>query len=103
MGSWFVEDVRRELIYRFGETAEDVPNSVHAGGLWVRTSIDPVIQRAAEEAVRDGLVRYEPPRRRRGPAAELTISARRERGLPALSLPRGDDDRGAAREGGVQG
>src|SRR3546814_6461753 len=54
MGSWFVEDVRRELIDRFGETAEDGPNSVYAGGLWVRTSIDPVIQREAEEALRDG-------------------------------------------------
>src|SRR3546814_11340427 len=73
MGSWFVEDVRRELIDRFGETAEDGPNSVYAGGLWVRTSIDPVIQRAAEEALRDGLVRYDRPRGWRGPADKIAL------------------------------
>src|SRR3546814_15230782 len=77
MGSWFVEDVRRELIDRFGETAEDGPNSVYAGGLWVRTSIDPVLPRAAEEALRDGLGRYDRPRGWRGP---LRSAAGRERG-----------------------
>src|SRR3546814_2604333 len=50
MGSWFIEDVRRELIGKFGETAETGPNSVYAGGLWIRTSIDPTIQRAAERS-----------------------------------------------------
>src|SRR3546814_13888857 len=39
MGSWFVEDVRRELIDRFGETAADGPNSVDAGGLGVPVGI----------------------------------------------------------------
>src|SRR3546814_5252533 len=68
MGSWFIEDVRRELIEKFGETAETGPNSVYAGGLWIRTSIDPAIQRAAEKALRDGLVRYDRPKGWRGPA-----------------------------------
>src|SRR3546814_3165123 len=34
---YFLEEVRRQLIEQFGETAEDGPNSVYAGGLWVRT------------------------------------------------------------------
>ena len=39
-GGYFMEEVRRELIKKFGEKAEDGPNSVYAGGLWVRTSMD---------------------------------------------------------------
>ena len=55
-----MEEVRRNLVQRFGETADPQhPNSVYAGGLWVRTSYDPVMQRAAETALRDGLTRYE--------------------------------------------
>ncbi len=50
---WFAEDVRRELIARFGA---DVTTQ---GGLMVRTSLDPVLQTAAEKAVRDGLMAYD--------------------------------------------
>jgi penicillin-binding protein 1A len=42
---YFVEEVRRRLIGKFGEKAEDGPNSVYAGGLWVRTSLDPQCRR----------------------------------------------------------
>lgn len=59
VGGYFMEEVRRTLIERYGENAEAGPNSVYAGGLWVRTSYDPRMQRAAETALRDGLVRYE--------------------------------------------
>ena len=54
---YFIEEVRRQLIDKFGEDAESGPNSVYAGGLWVRTTIDPVIQAAAEKALRSGLLR----------------------------------------------
>ena len=57
-GGYFVEEVRRELIDKFGETAEDGPNSVYAGGLWVRTSMDMRLQKAARAALRAGLMRY---------------------------------------------
>jgi penicillin-binding protein 1A len=56
---YFIKAVRRELIDRYGETAEDGPHSVYAGGLWVRTSLDPAMQTAMERALRDGLVRYD--------------------------------------------
>ncbi len=40
-GGYFMEEVRRELIKQFGEDAKDGPNSLYAGGLWVRSSMDP--------------------------------------------------------------
>lgn len=55
---YFVEDVRRLLIEKYGEKAEDGPNSVYAGGLWIRTSLDPQLQKAAQNALRTGLMRY---------------------------------------------
>ena len=42
-----------------GETAEDGPNSVYAGGLWVRTSMVPEMQDAAAEALREGLAKFD--------------------------------------------
>ena len=59
MGGYFMEDVRRELLRRFGETAENGPNSVYAGGLWVRTSVVPTMQTAAAEALREALANFD--------------------------------------------
>src|SRR5436305_13772848 len=39
-GGYFMEEVRRELIKRFGEEPKDGPNSLYGGGLWVRSSMD---------------------------------------------------------------
>ena len=55
---YFVEEVRRLLIGKYGENAATGPNSVYAGGLWVRTSLDPQLQKAAQDALRGGLMRY---------------------------------------------
>jgi len=57
-GGYFMEEVRRELISKFGQDAKDGANSVYAGGLWVRSSMNPMMQDAAAQALRDGLVRY---------------------------------------------
>jgi penicillin-binding protein 1A len=57
VGQHFTEDVRRELITRFG------PEQAAGGGLVVRTSLDPTLQAAAEEALRRGTMAYD---RRRG-------------------------------------
>lgn len=72
---YFLEEVRRELIERFGETAEAGPNSVYAGGLWVRTSLDPEMQIAARDALREGLLRYHGGRAWNGPLATIDVSA----------------------------
>ncbi|MCW6535181.1 penicillin-binding protein 1A [Sphingomonas lycopersici] len=67
VGGYFVEEVRRQLIGKYGETARDGPNSVYSGGLWVRTSLDPKLQAYAAQALRDGLVRYDRGRGWNGP------------------------------------
>jgi penicillin-binding protein 1A len=59
VGGYFVEEVRRQLIGKYGETARDGPYGVYQGGLWVRTSLDTRLQALAQEALRDGLLRYE--------------------------------------------
>jgi penicillin-binding protein 1A len=52
-GKWFAEEVRRLLVQRYGIEA------VNTGGLTVRTSLDPALQKAADRALRDGLMRYD--------------------------------------------
>jgi penicillin-binding protein 1A len=71
---YFLEEVRRQLLAEFGETAEDGPNSVYAGGLWVRTSLDPALQVAARDSLRDGLRRYHGNRGWAGPIATIDVS-----------------------------
>lgn len=58
IGGYFAEEVRRQLIERFGETDVDGPYSVYSGGLWVRSSMHPDYQILATQALRDGLLRY---------------------------------------------
>jgi penicillin-binding protein 1A len=54
-----MEEVRRELIKQFGQDVKDGPNSLYGGGLWVRSSMDPMTQDAAAQALRDGLVKFD--------------------------------------------
>ncbi|MGB5075925.1 MAG: transglycosylase domain-containing protein [Sphingorhabdus sp.] len=58
IGGYFTEEVRRQLIERFGETDKNGPYSVYAGGLWVRTSMHQQYQILTTQALRDGLLRY---------------------------------------------
>ena len=71
VGGYFVEEVRRQLIDKFGETERDGPFSVYAGGLWVRTSLDPEMQTAVRDALRKGLLRYHGNRGWAGPIAHI--------------------------------
>ncbi len=70
---YFAEEVRRRLIEKYGENAENGPNSVYAGGLWVRTSLDLKMQEAARDALRTGLLRYHAGQGWRGPVAHLNL------------------------------
>ena len=72
---YFTEEVRRQLIAKFGETDRDGPYSVYAGGLWVRTSLDGRLQDLAQDALRDGLMRYAAGRGWSGPLGHAEISA----------------------------
>jgi penicillin-binding protein 1A len=51
--AYFGEEVRRELIARFGE------KMVYEGGLTVSTSLDGKLQAQADKALRDGLIAYD--------------------------------------------
>ncbi|HUP67696.1 MAG TPA: PBP1A family penicillin-binding protein [Sphingomicrobium sp.] len=73
-GGYFMEEVRRELIKRFGENAETGPNSLYAGGLWVRSSMDPKLQDAAAQALREGLARFDGARGWRDTALSVDVS-----------------------------
>ncbi|MGE3690194.1 MAG: penicillin-binding protein 1A [Novosphingobium sp.] len=70
---YYVEEVRRRLVAKFGETAEDGPNSIYAGGLWIRTSLDPEMQRATQNALRAGLIRYHGGQGWKGPIAHVDL------------------------------
>ncbi|KPF93529.1 penicillin-binding protein [Novosphingobium sp. AAP83] len=70
---YFLEEVRRRLIGRFGEKAEDGPNSIYAGGLWVRTSLDTQLQTAAQNSLRTALLRYGGGRAWHGPIARIDL------------------------------
>ncbi|HEX7088033.1 MAG TPA: PBP1A family penicillin-binding protein [Vicinamibacterales bacterium] len=61
-GAWFKEEVRRQLVARFGL------ERVYEGGLRVYTTIDMDMQAAAETAVRQALEDIEKRRSRRAPA-----------------------------------
>ncbi|MFM2301975.1 MAG: hypothetical protein RLZZ84_1711 [Pseudomonadota bacterium] len=70
---YFVEEVRRDLIGKYGESAEAGPNSIYAGGLWVRTSVDPELQKAAQDSLRAGLMRYASGKGWHGPIERIKL------------------------------
>ncbi len=72
---YFVEEVRRQLIAKYGESADAGPNSIYAGGLWVRTSADPELQKATRDALRAGLMRYAAGKGWHGPLDHVTFDA----------------------------
>ncbi|MCV0396518.1 MAG: penicillin-binding protein 1A [Rhizobiaceae bacterium] len=67
-GEYFTEDVRRELISRYGEDA------LYEGGLSVRTTLDPEMQLVARKALQNGLIKYDTLRGFRGPVEQIDIS-----------------------------
>ncbi|WP_235927601.1 penicillin-binding protein 1A [Sandarakinorhabdus rubra] len=89
---YFIEEVRRTLLAKFGEAQEDGPNSVYGGGLWIRTSLDPVMQAAAERAMRDGMARYEAGRAWRGPQGRIETGSGWQARLSGVSVPLGYDN-----------
>ena len=92
VGGYYMEEVRRLLVQRFGEDAETSPNSVYAGGLWVRTAYHPAMQKAAEAALRDGLMRYDGGRGWRDPGLSVDMSKDWRSQLAAADYGVGYDD-----------
>jgi penicillin-binding protein 1A len=64
---YFTEEVRRELLDRYGE------KKLYEGGLSVRATLDPKMQLMARRALVDGLVRYDEAHGFRGPMRHIDI------------------------------
>ena len=62
----FAEEVRRELLARYGE------EGLYGGGLSVRTTLDPRLQAIADQTLRQGLIAYDRRHGWRGPLARLS-------------------------------
>jgi penicillin-binding protein 1A len=78
---YFAEEVRREILDRFGE------DKLYGGGLSVRTTLDPRLQRIARKALVDGLVGYD--RRRggwRGPIKHIEVEGDWGKTLAAMPV-----------------
>ena len=80
---YFVEEVRRGLIGRYGE------KTLYEGGLTIRTSYAPVTQRIAEKAFRNGLIEYDRRHGWRGPIARLDSAAAARKALAETQDPPG--------------
>ncbi len=65
---YFAEEVRREALAIFGE------DKLYGGGLSIRTTLDPQMQRTAKQALVDGLVAFDRDRGWRGPVARIDPS-----------------------------
>src|SRR5690606_10931734 len=67
-GEYFTEEVRRELIGRYGE------KGLYEGGLSVRTTLDPALQLIARKALQRGLMDFDMLRGYRGPVKTIDIA-----------------------------
>lgn len=78
---YFAEEIRRELAQQYDE------DGLYKGGLAVRSSIDPRLQKIAEKALRNGLIAYDRRHGYRGPMTTLpTMSDWREQ-LREVEIP----------------
>jgi penicillin-binding protein 1A len=80
---YFAEEVRRELADRYGE------EQLYKGGLLVRTTLDPKLQKLAERNLRHGLESYDRRHGWRGPIATVDVSGDPGRSLAAVEPPPG--------------
>ncbi|QCI79861.1 hypothetical protein E6W36_11160 [Hankyongella ginsenosidimutans] len=78
LDTYYLEDIRRRLIDRFGE------ERVYNGGLWVYTTIDFKLQRAAERAMRRALLNFDRGKDWNGPEARIDPGEGWQRRLAAL-------------------
>jgi penicillin-binding protein 1A len=86
---YFAEEVRRELAAVFGD------DGVYEGGLSVRTTVDPALQRIADRSLRDGLIAYDRRHGYRGPVAGIDVSvAGWGEALDAVAVPPGAAEMG---------
>lgn len=78
---FFAEEVRRTLFAQYGE------EKLYAGGLSVRTTLDPKLQQYARRALIDGLVAFDRQQGWRGPISKIDISGDWGLALGAIDSP----------------
>jgi penicillin-binding protein 1A len=62
---YFLEDVRKQLVEKYGE------DKLYKGGLTVKTSLDPTLQKIADNTLKMGLINYDRRHGWRGPLANI--------------------------------
>ena len=82
---YFTEEVRQELIKRYGESA------LYEGGLSVRTTVNPRLQDIATRALRDGLMVYDRRHGWRGPVTHLKSFDGWPKPLANVAMPAGGE------------
>jgi penicillin-binding protein 1A len=80
---YFAEEVRRELLQRYGEAG------LYGGGLSVRTTVDPRLQDITDRALRKGLIVYDRRHGWRGPVGRIDPGTGWEKRLQAVQKPAG--------------
>ncbi len=83
---FFAEEVRRELVELVGE------DGLYKGGLSVRTTLDPRLQRIAQKTLRDGLIEYDRRHGWRGSVAKIATDKPWQEELGKVPLPPGRGD-----------
>ena len=79
---YFLEDVRKKLIEKYGE------DKLYKGGLTVRTSLDPRLQKIADNTLKYGLINYDLRHGWRGPLANVNIKdTNLKRDLANITIP----------------
>jgi len=77
---YFTEEVRRQLVARYGSTA------LYEGGLSVRTTLDPQTQKLAREALQRGLIKFDQNYGWRGAWHHLDIGGYVDWGVPLAEI-----------------
>jgi penicillin-binding protein 1A len=78
---FFAEEVRRTLFNQYGE------EKLYSGGLSVRTTLDPRLQRMARRALIEGLIAFDRTKGWRGPVAKIDIAGDWGVALGAIDSP----------------
>lgn len=84
-GDYFTEEVRRELVARYGEKA------VLEGGLLVRATLEPRMQDIATRSLRNGLIAYDRRHGWRGPIAKAARGQDLKAVLEQTAMPAGGE------------
>ncbi|MEE8309513.1 MAG: penicillin-binding protein 1A, partial [Hyphomicrobium sp.] len=78
---YFAEEVRRQIYKEYGE------DKLYGGGLSVRTTLDPRLQRIARNALMGGLAQFDRRKGWRGPVSKIDVSGDWGKGLIDIKSP----------------